>query len=440
MSVDTMKNKTFSVLQKVVDVRPGETKLLLLGFFYFLLLLSSYYLLRPLRDALGLVSGPGELQWLFTLTFFVMLGLAPLFGWLVRRHQPRRFVTYVYRFFAINILIFCMLMATHTAEHTVARVFFVWVSVYNLFVVSMFWSVLTDCFTPAQGSRLFGFVAAGGTVGTFIGPALAATLAQWLGPIAITLMAAVFLELAVRCCRAMIHVSRASGEYGRNDGISASSRISAPIGGGLLAGATLIFRSRYLQLIVLYMLFHTSTATFLYFEQGRIVSENLVGTAARTQFFAKLDLVVSCITLFLQVFVAGRLMNRFGVTIALIALPVGATLAFGIIGMWPSLLALALMQGIRRAADFSFSRPAREVLFTTLSREEKYKAKNFIDTVVYRGGDAMSGWVSAIFSNVGLRFPTVTLILLPVLVAWVFVACSLGRAQARSSTGAAVPN
>lgn len=395
--------------------------MLLLGFGYFFTLLCSYYLLRPLRDAMGLVGGADELQWLFTLTFVAMLALVPVFGALVRRMPPRQFVTVVYRFFACNILVFCLLIYLGVREQHVARFFFVWVSVYNLFVVSIFWSVLADRFTAVQAKRLFGFVAAGGTAGTFVGPALAAGLAQTLGPAFLTLAAAVLLEIALQCCRRLLDAPAKSA-------VDDAPRMQA-VGGGILGGATLILRSPYLIAIVCYMFLHTSTATFLYFEQGRLVAESVIGTAARTRFFAQVDLLVSTLTLLLQLFITGRLMRRYGVSLALLLLPLAAVLAFGAVAIWPGLLVLAIVQGVRRAADFALARPAREVLFTVLSREEKYKAKNFIDTVVYRGGDAVSGWLSAGLGSLGVQFGGITIIMLPFLLLWGWLASWLGRRQ-----------
>lgn len=189
---------------RAVELRAGERTALLLGFAYFFCLLCSYYLLRPLRDAMGLAGGPDQLQWLFSATFVVMLLLTPVFGALVRTLPPARFVAVIYRFFGANILLFALLIAAGVREVAVARVFFVWVSVYNLFVVSIFWSVTADCFSNTQGRRLFGFIAAGGTAGTFAGPALAAGLAGTLGPVALTLAAAALLEVSLRCCHRLL--------------------------------------------------------------------------------------------------------------------------------------------------------------------------------------------------------------------------------------------
>ncbi|MBX3686368.1 MAG: hypothetical protein KF909_09545 [Rhodocyclaceae bacterium] len=424
---------------RAVELRAGERTALLLGFAYFFCLLCSYYLLRPLRDAMGLAGGPDQLQWLFSATFVVMLLLTPVFGALVRTLPPARFVAVIYRFFGANILLFALLIAAGVREVAVARVFFVWVSVYNLFVVSIFWSVTADCFSNTQGRRLFGFIAAGGTAGTFAGPALAAGLAGTLGPVALTLAAAALLEVSLRCCHRLLAertaLSLAEGPVAEGRIADRRASAEARLGGSIFAGATLIARSPLLLGIVGYLLLHTSAATFLYFEQARIVADSLVGTAERTRFFAQMDLLVSTLTLLLQVFVTGRLMRSFGVTIALLLLPVAALCAFAGIALWPGLVTLAIAQGVRRAADFAFARPGREVLFTLLSREEKYKAKNFIETVVYRGGDAASGWLSTAFTALGAGFGGLTLLMLPLSLLWMRLAISLGRVEAKLRNG-----
>ena len=408
------------LLRRLVDVRPGETVALLAGFAYFFCLLSGYYLLRPLRDALGLVGGASQLQWLFTATFVVMLLLVPVFGLLARRWLPNRFVAIIYRFFALNILCFGALFAAGVQELAVSRIFFVWISVYNLFVVSIFWSVLADHFSSAQGRRLFGFIAAGGTAGALAGPALAALLAASAGVAWLAVLAALLLELALQCCRRLQR--EAPG------GDRAVNRAQA-LGGGVLAGVRLVLHERYLLGIVAYQLLHSFASTFLYMEQGRIVAASLADTAARTQLFATADLAVSCLSLLLQVAVTGNMLRRFGVVAGLALLPIAGMAAFAAIALWPTLLVLVAAQGARRAVDYALARPAREVLFTVVSREAKYKAKSVIETVVYRGGDAASGWLAALAASVGIGFGGIALLWLAPAAGWVALSAWLARRQ-----------
>ncbi|WP_293778686.1 MFS transporter [uncultured Oxalicibacterium sp.] len=446
-------------LGRFVDIAPQEMRATLLGFTWFFCLLGGYYLLRPLRDAMGLAGGEEELQWLFTATFLAMLTLVPLFGMLVARFPPRRFVPIAYRFFTASILCFCVLIAADVQGMWVARVFFVWISVFNLFVISIFWSVLADCFSNAQGRRLFGFIAAGGTAGTFVGPALAATLVTALGPVALTLVAALMLEIALQCFYRLMPRSAALPCANAHDDANSTpapkdDHATRAIGGNVFAGLGLIVRSPYLLGLCGYLLLHTAASTFLYFEQGRIVASSFADTASRTRFFALVDLGVSSFTLFLQLCITGRFIRHFGLAKALLVLPLASALAFMAVALSPTIWVLAAAQALRRAFDYAIARPAREVLFTVVAREAKYKAKNAIETVVYRGGDALSGWISAGLGMVGVGFAGLALLAVPLAGLWAALSVWLARRQeqqlharnatsthaSRTSTDAAFPS
>ncbi|MGB5826396.1 MAG: MFS transporter [Pseudomonas mandelii] len=409
------------IAAKWLDVQPGERTALMLGFAFHFCVLASYYLVRPLRDALGLEGGADKLQWLFTATFVVMVLMVPVFGALASRLRATRFVPLIYRVIAASMLVFGVLIANRIAPVAVGRVFFVWISIYNLFIVSIFWSVLVDRFSSEQGRRLFGFIAAGGTLGTFIGPLLAATMATRLGPVALTVAAALLLEVAVRCYRALL--SRTQSQSG--------SRLMEDrrMGGSMLAGITLITRSPYLLGLVLFMLLHTSAATLLYFEQGRIVAGSYADVASRTQFFAVVDLIVSALTLIFQLLLTAPLIRLVGVGGALVALPLATIVAFSAMALAPVPATVALAQGLRRAVEFAIVRPAREVLWTVVSREEKYKAKNVIETLVYRGGDAASGWLSVGLTALGAGFGLVALVIVPFAGLWGWLCLWLARHQ-----------
>ncbi|AHZ73073.1 putative major facilitator transporter [Pseudomonas mandelii JR-1] len=409
------------IAAKWLDVQPGERTALMLGFAFHFCVLASYYLVRPLRDALGLEGGADKLQWLFTATFVVMVLMVPVFGLLASRLPATRFVPLIYRVIAASMLVFGVLIANRIAPVAVGRVFFVWISIYNLFIVSIFWSVLVDRFSSEQGRRLFGFIAAGGTLGTFIGPLLAATMATRLGPVALTVAAALLLEVAVRCYRALL--SRTQSQSG--------SRLMEDrrMGGSMLAGITLITRSPYLLGLVLFMLLHTSAATLLYFEQGRIVAGSYADVASRTQFFAVVDLIVSALTLIFQLLLTAPLIRLVGVGGALVALPLATIVAFSAMALAPVPATVALAQGLRRAVEFAIVRPAREVLWTVVSREEKYKAKNVIETLVYRGGDAASGWLSVGLTALGAGFGLVALVIVPFAGLWGWLCLWLARHQ-----------
>jgi len=416
----------------LADVRPGEAAAVLLAFAYFFFMLCSYYLLRPLRDAMGVESGMRHLPWLFTATFMTMLALVPVFGAVAGRWPPLRFIPLVYRFFALNMLGFGLLFFSGVARALGAQVFFVWLSVFNLFAVSIFWSAMADRFSNEQGKRLFGLIAAGGTAGALAGPALAALLATRFPVALLAALAAVLLELAVQCFLRLArrqNFDAAAGSASREPTQKNEKSYALRVGGGWLAGITLIARDSYLLGIVLYLLLHSLASTFLYLEQMRIVAAALSDTASRTQLFALVDLTVSLTSLVLQLAVTGPLLKRFGVAAALMLLPVASLAAFGALAWWPVLAVLITVQGARRAIDYAIARPARETLFTVVGREAKYKAKSVIETVVYRGGDAASGWLFALVAAAGIGFAGIAALFAPLTAGWLLLSRRLAAKQ-----------
>ena len=413
-------------------MQPGEMRSLLWSFAYFFCLLAGYYVLRPLRDEMAIVGGVRNLQWLFTATFAAMLAAVPLYGAVVARLPRKRFIALVYHFFAANITIFWVLLAFHVGTQHVARVFFVWISVFNLFAVSIFWSYMADLFSSEQGKRLFGFIAAGGSAGALFGPAVTVWLVGPLGPTNLLLLAAVLLEAAVLCARALERAalpSRDTSVSAAGAGPQASN--AQQMGGGALAGIALLARSPYLAGIALWVFLLSLAGTFLYFEQATIVAAASDDPAVRTRIFATIDLAVGVLTVAVQFFATGRLILRFGVGPAAGFLPLVFAAGFALLAASPLLFVVIAFQAIQRTANFAISNPAREVLFTVLAREEKYKAKNVIDTVVFRGADAVCGWLFATLRSAGLELSAIALATVPVAALWFVLALALGRAQER---------
>jgi AAA family ATP:ADP antiporter len=415
-------------LGRVVNVRPGEARALVWSFAYFFCLLAGYYVLRPLRDEMGLAGGVRNLQWLFYATFVVMLAAVPAFGAVVARLPRRRFVPLVYHFFVLNILIFWVLLEFDVGKVHVARVFFVWISVFSLFVVSVFWSFMADLWANEQGRRLFGFIAAGGSAGTLLGSGAAATLAVPLGPMNLLVIAAVLLELAVLCARRLESAVPAASAEQKNPPVASA------IGGNWLAGLAMILRSPYIAGIALWVSLLSLAGTVLYFEQANIVNAASSDPAVRTQIFARIDLAVSLLTIFVQFFATGRLIARFGVGAAVAALPLVFALGFVALAFSPILLVVTAFQALQRATNFALSNPAREILFTVLGREEKYKAKNVIDILVFRGADAGSSWVFSEARKQGMDLPAISLATVPVAALWFVLALALGRGQERRAS------
>ena len=402
-------------LGRAIALRPGEGRLVALGGAYFFCLLCAYYVLRPVRDEMGIQGGVENLQWLFTATFVAMLCIVPLFGWISSRFPRRRFVPAVYVFFLVNVLLFYLLFESGVDKRLLARVFFVWLSVFNLFVVSVFWSFMVDVFTGEQGKRLFGLIAVGGSAGAVAGPALTSWLAVSLGTVNLLLISAAFLALALWC---VVQLGRLSAD---------ATGTEALIGGGLLDGIRRVASSRYLLGVVLYILLYTSLATFLYFTQAYIVRDAFSDSDQRTQVFALMDLGTNALTICLQLFVTGRLATRFGVGVTLALVPVFLMIGFIVLGFAPVLGVLVAIQILRRAGNYAFARPGREMLFSVLGREDKYKSKNFIDTVVYRGGDAVSGWLYTGLTALGLGVGAIAWLAAPLALLWAVTGWRLGR-------------
>ncbi|MGD8869708.1 MAG: hypothetical protein PVI01_18960, partial [Gemmatimonadales bacterium] len=322
-----------------------------------------------------------------------------------------------------------------------------WVSVFNLFVVSVFWAFMVDLFSNAQGKRMFGFMAVGGTLGAILGAATTAVLVEIIGAVHLILISVVLLELAVQCVRLLSKTDgpdsaaqveeagiRVGGlpetEPGRGFSAHRPRRdADQPIGGGVFAGITHLVRSPYLLGICAYMALYTTAATFLYFQQTAIVEESIFDRAARTAFFAKIDLAVNLLTVLIQVFLTGRFIKWLGVAVTLSLLPALCVLGFTGLGLWPFLGVLVVFQTLRRAGNYAVARPTREVLYTVVSREDKYKAKNFIDTFIYRGGDQVAAWVYGAFIWLGLSMSTLAFAAAPICLVWLGVGFAIGRRQ-----------
>ena len=424
---------------QLMAVEPGEWRPLLWSFSYFFALLCAYYIIRPMRDEMGIAGGVENLQWMFTGTFLAMLAVVPLFGWLTRRFAPRRFLPYVYYFFIGNLLLFFALFRSDLAPEYVARAFFIWSSVFNLFIVSVFWSFMADTYTSGQAKRLFGVIAAGGTAGALAGPALTVTLVQPLGPTNLLLISAGFLGWAILCIHRLVgwrqsQVAHSAGSGGASADLAQSSA-ARPLGGSVLAGVRLVWQSPYLIGICAFMLLFTTLATFLYFQQAHIVRDNFADPAQRTALFAAMDLAVNGLSLATQIFLTGRIVRRIGLGWTLAVIPLLMVAGFLGLALMPALGVVVAVQILRRAGDYAIMRPGREMLYVVLGKEEKYKAKNFIDTVIYRGGDAVSAWVYAGLQAFGLSAAGISLTAVPLACAWVWISLRLGNRQEQMAAG-----
>lgn len=414
-------------LRRLVDVHPGEGRAVIWSFCYFFAVLGGYYILRPIRDEMGVTAGIDQMHWLFTGTFVAMLLVVPAFGWLTSRYRRQQFLPYSYYFFIANILAFYALFESGIAVRQVAAGFFIWLSVFNLFVVSVFWSFMNDLFSNRQARRLFGFIAAGGTLGAIAGPAVTASLVQQMGTAPLLLISAGLLGVAVLCIRRLIAWQAESRDG--DDAASVQTDHDGAMGGGILDGIRLVAASPYLLGICLLILLYASLSTFLYFQQAQIVKATFDDPQARTAVFAAIDLAVNTLTLLTQFFATGRLVRWLGLGRTLALIPTLLGLGFLLLGLFPLLPVLITVQVLRRAGNYAIMRPAREMLYVVLTREQKYKAKNVIDTVVYRGGDALSSWLYAGLRGLGLSLSTIAWLAVPLALTWAWIALRLGHRQ-----------
>lgn len=384
---------------KAINAEPDELYPALAGFALFFCLFCGYFMLRPIREAMGIQGGVENLQWLFTATFVVMLIAVPLFGWLNSVVPRVQFVDWVYGFFAINLLLFAGTFALHDDSVWLARTFYVWISVYNLYVVSVGWSLMADAFDSGQARRLFAFIAAGASVGGLIGPLISAFSIELLGQAGLALVSALLLPIALFLKRYLM-AWRERGGAGR-PGAPAAENPNRPVAGNPFSGIMRVLRSPYLLMVCLFVVLLATASTFLYFEQARLVAQLFTTREEQIRVFGLIDFAVQAGALVSQLFITGRIAQRFGVSTLLAAVPALVCAGFIGLALAPTFAMLAGLMIVRRIGEYAFIRPGREMLFAPLDAETKYKAKNFIDTVVYRGGDAISAWAKSLLDMLG---------------------------------------
>ena len=381
------------MLKTLAAVEPSEVRAVLLSMFYFLFLFGSYSVVKPVRDAMGTVYGVKHLQELFTVTWIASLVFAPLYAALSSRMKLSTFLPWVYGFVALTILGFCALMVGGRDEdRRVAAAFYVWVSTFNLLIISVFWTFMADIFSRQQAKRLFGFIAAGGTIGGIVGPAIAALLAKDVGNIGLMLIAAGGFVVTAVLVKLLAREKERLVAHGAE---AQSTTLDHRLGGNPLDGFLLLLRSPYLLLLALFLLLMTWISTIVYFQLGDLITKAFTDKAARTQAYATIDLTVNSLAVVVQLFGTGRIIKRFGVQTGLLLNPVIMVVAFLAVAFSPVLMILGGIQVVRRVAEYAVAKPTREMLFTVVDQESKYKAKNVIDTVIYRFGDFSSAWVSA---------------------------------------------
>lgn len=402
-------------LERLVRVEHGEWPRLLIAFTYFFFLLGGYFMLRPIRGTVA--SNNAEiLHLLYSGTFLVMLAVVPVFGFLVSRYRRGQFIPASYLFFIGCLGFFIFGFSDEDTPQWMQRSFYIWLSVFNLFVVSVFWSFMTDVFRPGQAQRLFGVIMAGGSLGSIVGPLATSNLVGPLGSSGVMIIAGGCLLVAT-------FLAIFLGRYERE----VRHKEPEVIGGGIWQGAVRVFRSRYLLLACLLMLTHNLVSTFLFNGMAVLVSEGGTGFDERTRFFSYLDLAVQVLAFTFQFFITSRLLARLGMSGTLVLIPALLAGGFIILGSAMGLVLFAAVQVAQRSMNYGVLGPAKEMLFTVVDRELRYKSKNFIDTVVYRGSDVTASWIFKGLMSSGLTVAQSTWLYLPIMGLWGWGAWRLGK-------------
>jgi AAA family ATP:ADP antiporter len=407
-------------------IEPSEYAAVAWSFGWFFCALLAYYLLRPVRDTMGTVVGTAHMNYLFLGTFITMAIAVPLYSMLAAHFQRRRLVGTVYRFFSVWLIGFSLAIErAGEPSFALGCVFFVWVSVFNLFIVAVFWSVLADLFSSDQGKRLFGLISAGGSAGGLVASLFVSLCADWLGLPALLLLPVLFLEAALLCARRLEAAVRSAAWPQQ-----AGRMIDLGTGGGSLQGIVSVFQSPYLAGICLFLLFGKLCATTVYLELVDVVELQVADNEQRTQLFARADTAVGLLSFAFQAAVASRFIRWIGLSATLCLLPMGLLLGLPVMALVPTLAVTFWMQVFQRSVSFGIVGPAREVLFTVVSREEKYKSKGFIDTFVFRGGDVAAAQLYSVLGEYMSR-PGIALWMLPAALGWLVIGWILGIAQTR---------
>jgi len=403
-------------IERLVAVEHGEWPRLAMAFCYFFLLLGGYFMLRPLRGTVA-ANNSDILHLLYTGTFLTMLAIVPAFGFLVSRFRRGQFIPAIYAFFILHLLLFAAGFEGDATPQWLQRTFYIWLSVFNLFVVSIFWSFMADIFRPGQAQRLFGFIMAGGSVGAIIAPSFTKGIVAPYGATGVMLASAVCLSGATVLAIVL-------GRHAREPDNLQGDEV---IGGGIWEGAVHVLRSEYLLFACLLMLLHNLVSTFLFNGLAVLVNQNVVGFEERTTLFSHVDQVVQVLAFVFQFFITSRLVRYFGMSRTLVMIPALLAGGFVILGSSMGLVLFAAVQVAQRSLNYGVLGPAKEMLFTVVDRETKYKSKNFIDTAVYRGSDVTASWIFKGLTSVGLSVGQMTWLYLPVMGLWAFGAWRLGK-------------
>jgi AAA family ATP:ADP antiporter len=418
--MNTTTSSWFSrFLTRIAPVEPREIGAVLAAFFLFFFMWAGYFSVRPVRETVGTLLGRQAVAdlWLYTSAFSILI--IPIYGAVVARFKRSTFLPWTYGIVAVALAGVGLLLDPTHFNPALGKSFYVFISVVNLFLLSMFWSFLLEIFDKGQTKRLFGVIAAGGSAGALAGPLLSDLTVTTIGEAGILYVAATMFVLAIVCQRVLL-----SG-WARQPGTEAAD--DRPIGGNVFAGVTLILKSPYLLGIALFIVGISAVSTVLYFEQLRIVADTFATPNERTRVFARIDWIVQSLTVVTQVFLTGRVAARFGVTTLLTLVPILMVAAFAGLAGYTTFTLFAAVFILRRAGEYAFVRPGREMLWSPLDKETKYKAKSTIDVPVYRGADYVGGQVTVALTGLGVSANGMMAVGAVIAAAWAVVGWWLGR-------------
>jgi len=420
-------NPVTRLLQRVADVQPRETAAVIVAFFLFFCVLGGYFMVRPVRETVGTILGADRVADLWGITWIASIAIVPAYGALCARFRRSVFLPWIYGFVALSLLGVGLLLRQAENIHAIGVFFYVFISVINLFVVSVFWSFLLELFNPGQTKRLFGFIAAGGTAGALVGPMLTDLLVGTIGNSGVLIFGAIMFGLGILMQRFLLRL-RANTEWGQHELRAVNDR---PMGGNPFAGITLLLKSPYLLGITTFVVLLAAVNTFLYLEQLRVVAATFSDTAERTRVFSRIDYTVQTLTILSQVVITGRLARKWGVVVLLTIVPVAMVGAFLLLAGTGTFAVLVGAMITRRVGEYAFVRPGREMMFGPVDLETKYKAKTAIDVPVYRGGDYITGQVNTKLDASGWSASSIALLGAAVAALWAINGLVIGRMRER---------
>jgi len=398
------------IFSALTFVERRELPSVVTAFFLFFCVLGGYFAVRPVRETVGTILGRDRVANLWLATWIVSLAIVPLYGWVVAKIRRSVFLPLIYGFVAVALAIVGVVLQAQPKSVAVAQFFYVFISVLSLFLVSVFWSFLVELFNSEQAKRLFPVIAAGGTAGALVGPLFTDFTARIIGNAGILFVGAALFVFAVLLQAILIRLWKSSPEPRDDRGELHDQARDRALGGNPFAGITLVLRSPYLLGIAAYVALLATATTFLYFEQLRLVAAAFSDTQTRTSVFARIDWIVQSLTILAQLFITGRVASRMGLIVLLTIIPVAMFFGFVVLALWNTFAVLAIVIVLRRSGEYAFVRPGREMLWTPMTRETKYKAKNFIDVPVYRGADAAVAQLQRAIEGAGLGAQTVVLL------------------------------